>query len=297
MAPTFHLFLPQMRMTHEAIVERARAAEAAAFEGISFMDHLAPPMALDQDMWEAMSIAGWVLAHTSTLKVGHLVLCDAFRHPAVLARQATSLDHASHGRFELGIGWGSVPVELEVFGVGSTEAPARVGRLAETLEILRRLWSGEVVDHHGEHFTLVGAQQLPTPTGPIPITIGGVGKRTLALVREHAEWWNLPIHELERLDELRGQVGDARVSVQAMVALVPDEASRDDVTALARRRFGMGAMGRNLAIGTAGELAEHFGALADRGVERFHVWFADFAPVETLERFADVIAEVIAAET
>ena len=89
---SFHLFLPQMRMTHDAIVERALAAEAAGFEGMSFMDHLAPPMALDQDMWEAMSIAGWVLARTSTLKVGHLVLCDSFRHPAVLARQVTSPD-------------------------------------------------------------------------------------------------------------------------------------------------------------------------------------------------------------
>jgi alkanesulfonate monooxygenase SsuD/methylene tetrahydromethanopterin reductase-like flavin-dependent oxidoreductase (luciferase family) len=289
-SPSFHLFLPQMRMTHDAIVERALAAEAAGFEGISFMDHLAPPMALDQDMWEAMSIAAWVLARTSTQKVGHLVLCDAFRHPAVLARQATSLDHASGGRFELGIGWGSVPVELEVFGVGSTEAPVRVGRLAESLEVIRGLWSGEVVDHRGEHFTLVGAQQLPVPTAPIPITIGGVGRRTLALVREHADWWNLPIHELERLDELRDQVGDARVSTQSMVALVPDERRRDEVTALARRRFGMGAMGRNLAIGTADELADHFAGLADRGVERFHVWFTDFAPVDTLSRFAEVVA-------
>src|SRR3954466_11432023 len=63
MAAEFHLFLPQMRMTHDAIVERARAAEAAGFTGVAFMDHLAPPMADDQDMWEAMSIAGWGLAH------------------------------------------------------------------------------------------------------------------------------------------------------------------------------------------------------------------------------------------
>ena len=290
MSPAFHLFLPQMRMTHEAIVERALAAEAAGFEGIAFMDHLAPPLALDQEMWEAMAIAGWVLAHTSTLKVGHLVLCDSLRHPAVLARQATSLDHASHGRFELGIGWGSVPTELEIFGVGSTDARVRVGRLEETLEILRGLWSGEVVDHRGEHFTLVDAQQLPTPTAPIPVTIGGVGRRTLALVREHADWWNLPIHELERLDELRGEVGEARVSVQSMVALLPGESHRDEATALVRRRFGAGAMGRNLVVGTAPELAEHFGRLADRGVERFPVWFADFAPVATLERFGEVIA-------
>lgn len=292
MAPSFHLFLPQMRMTHEAIVERALAAEAAGFEGISFMDHLAPPMALDQEMWEAMSIAAWVLARTSTLTVSHLVLCDSFRHPAVLARQVTSLDHASGGRFELGIGWGSVPVELEVYGVGSTEPRVRVGRLGETLQILRGLWTGEEVDFQGEHFTLAGARQLPVPTRPIPVTIGGVGPRTLALVREHADWWNLPIHELDRLDELRGQVGDARVSTQSMVALVPDEASREAVTDLARRRFGRGAMGRNLAIGTVEELAEHFEGLAARGVERFHVWFADFAPAETLHRFADVVARV-----
>src|SRR4051794_1012880 len=98
-----------MRMAPEAIVDRARAAEAAGFEGIAFMDHLAPPLATGQDMWEAMAIAGWVLARTDTLTVGHLVLCDPLRHPAVLARQVATLDHLSGGRFELGIGWGSVP--------------------------------------------------------------------------------------------------------------------------------------------------------------------------------------------
>ena len=118
----------------------------------------------------------------------------------MLARQLTSLDHASGGRIELGIGWGSVPVELEVFGVGSTVPKERVDRLTETLAILRGLWSGEVVDHEGEHFTLAGAQQRPTPTRPLPVTIGGVGKRTLGLVREHADWWNVPMHELHRLD-------------------------------------------------------------------------------------------------
>jgi alkanesulfonate monooxygenase SsuD/methylene tetrahydromethanopterin reductase-like flavin-dependent oxidoreductase (luciferase family) len=292
MSPAFHLFLPQMRMSHDAIVERALAAEAAGFEGIAFMDHLAPPLAFEHDMWEAMSIAGWVLARTSTLRVGHLVLCDSFRHPAVLARQVTSLDHASGGRFELGIGWGSVPTELEIFGVGSTEARARVDRLGEALDIMRRLWTGDVVDHQGEHFTLVGAQQRPLPTGPIPITIGGVGTRTLELVRRHADWWNVPVHELARIDERRDLAGDARISMQAMVAFVPDEASRAEVTALAQRRFGGSGMGLNLAVGTAPELAEHFATLQARGIERFYVWFADFAPAATLEGFAAVIDEV-----
>jgi alkanesulfonate monooxygenase SsuD/methylene tetrahydromethanopterin reductase-like flavin-dependent oxidoreductase (luciferase family) len=289
---SFQLFLPQMRMSHEAIVERARAAEAAGFEGIAFMDHLAPPLALEHDMWEAMSIAAWVLANTDTLVVSHLVLCDALRHPAVLARQVTSLDHASGGRFELGIGWGSVPEELATFGVGSTEARERVGRLAESLQIVRGLWTGEVVDHEGEHFTLVGAQQRPVPTRPIPITIGGVGKRTLALVREHADWWNVPIHELDKVDERREQAGDARVSIQQTVAIVADETERAEVSALADRRFGGTLLRRNMVIGTAPELAEHVAGLEARGVERFYAWFADFAPAPTLERFAEVVDRV-----
>jgi alkanesulfonate monooxygenase SsuD/methylene tetrahydromethanopterin reductase-like flavin-dependent oxidoreductase (luciferase family) len=288
MNPAFHLFLPQMRMSHDAIVERARTAEGVGFEGVAFMDHLAPPLAAHQDMWEAMAIAGWVLARTTSLLAGHLVLCDALRHPAVLAREVTSLDHASAGRFELGIGWGSVPSELTMFGAGSTDARERVGRLGESLAILRALWTGEVVDYEGEHFTLVGAQQRPRPTRPIPITIGGTGKRTLALVREYADWWNVPLHQLERLDERRHEAGDARVSVQQMVALVPSEAAREEVAAAATRRFG----GMKPIIGNAEELAVHFSALHARGVDRFYVWFADFAPVPTLEQFADVIDAV-----
>jgi alkanesulfonate monooxygenase SsuD/methylene tetrahydromethanopterin reductase-like flavin-dependent oxidoreductase (luciferase family) len=288
--PSFHLFLPQMRMSHDAIVARARAAEAAGFEGIAFMDHLAPPLATDQPMWEAMEIAGWVLARTSTLRVGHLVLCDAFRHPAVLARQVTSLDHASGGRFELGIGWGSVPEELHDFGVCSTEPRARVGRLAETLQVLEALWTGEVVDFEGEHFTLVGARQQPVPTGPITVTIGGVGPRTLDLVRRHADWWNLPVHRLDRLEELRDRAGDARVSVQMMVGLVAGEADREEVTATVRRRFGSEGLGSRVVIGTVPELVERFAALRGRGVDRVYAWFADFAPPETLARFAEVIA-------
>jgi alkanesulfonate monooxygenase SsuD/methylene tetrahydromethanopterin reductase-like flavin-dependent oxidoreductase (luciferase family) len=290
MGPTFHLFLPQMRMPHESIVERALAAEAAGFEGMAFMDHLAPPLALEHDMWEAMSIAAWVLARTTTLTVGHLVLCDAFRHPAVLARQATSLDHASSGRFELGIGWGSVPDELVTFGIAPTEARDRVNRLAESLEIIEALWTGEVVDHDGEHFTLVAAQQRPVPTRRIPITVGGVGRRTLALVRTHADWWNVPVHELGRLDELRGEVGSARVSIQVMVGLVTSEDERAEVTARVQRRFPGMTLGESVVVGTAPEVAEHFSRLVDRGVERFYVWFADFAPVTTLGRFPEVIS-------
>ena len=292
---SFHLFLPQMRMPLDAIVERAQAAESAGFEGIALMDHLAPPLAAGHDMWEAMTAATWLLARTETLVVGHLVLCDALRHPAVLARQAATLDHASGGRFELGIGSGSVPDELDAFGVGMPSARERVARLGETLDVLRGLWTGEPVTYDGAFFQLQDAQQRPVPTRRIPIVVGGTGKRTLGLVRTHADWWNVPVHEIDRLDERRPLAGDARVSVQTMVALVPSEAERDEVTAVAERRFGRAGTGMGPVIGTPAELSDHFAALRARGVERFYVWFADFAPPDTLGRFAEVITSATTA--
>lgn len=284
----FTLFLPQMRMTFDQLVERARAAEAAGFVGISGMDHLAPPMAEDQPMFEAMVTNAWLAAHTERLTVGSLVLCDAFRHPAVLAQQCVSLDHMSGGRFELGIGWGSVPTEFDVFGVGSTEARDRVERLRETLEVLRAIWAGETVDFDGEFHHLQAARQGPRPLSRIPIVIGGVGPKTLRLVREHADWWNVHVGHVDRVPELRDQVGDARVSVQKMVSLVPDEASRARVSELTRKRFGYSSP----VVGTAPEIVEYFAGLRDQGVERTYAWFCDFAEPDTLAAFG---AEVIGA--
>jgi len=283
----FHLFLPQMRLSFDRLVASARAAEAAGFRGIAGMDHLVPPGAEAQPMYEAMVVSTWLAAHTERLAVGSLVLCDAFRHPAVLARQAVSLDHASGGRFELGLGWGSWDGEFSMFGVGPAEPAVRVRRMRETLGVLRALWAGETVDYHGEFHQLSGAAQAPGPISRIPVVIGGAGPATLALVREFADWWNVQVTQLHRLEQARAQVGGARVSVQQMVAYVGDEASRAAVTETATRRFG--AM--QPVIGTAPELADHFGRLGDRGVERVYAWFCDFAPPDTLAAFG---AEVIA---
>lgn len=290
--PEFHVFLPQMRMDLDVLVDKARAAEAAGFGGIALMDHLAPPMAEDHPMHEAMITAAWLAAHTETLGVGHLVLCDSLRHPAVLAKQAVTIDHASGGRFELGIGWGSVPDELDAFGVGDTAPSARVRRLAESLEVMTALWSGEAVDFEGEFHRVKGGRQQPAPLGNIPLLVGGAGRRTLALVARYADWWNLPIYALERLEELRPAAGGARVSVQQLVAFVPNEAGRARVTEVAQRRFGV--YGDGLVIGDAAQLVDHFTALHDRGVERFYTWFSDFADPETLAAFGADVIETLA---
>jgi alkanesulfonate monooxygenase SsuD/methylene tetrahydromethanopterin reductase-like flavin-dependent oxidoreductase (luciferase family) len=271
-----------MRLSPEQLVERARAAEAAGFGGMAGMDHLAPPMAEDQPMYEAFVTNTWLAASTTTLTLSTLVLCDAFRHPAMLAREAVSLDHLSKGRYELGIGWGSVPAEFEVFGTGSTEPKVRVRRLKETLEVIRALWAGETVDYEGEFHTLKQARQEPTPLGRIPIVIGGGGPKTLELVREHADWWNLHVGILDKLDEMRDRAGDARVSIQHRIAFVPSEDKREEVTALATRRFGP-----NVPTGTAEELVDQLGELRDKGVERVYCWFTDFGAPDTLAAFGE----------
>jgi alkanesulfonate monooxygenase SsuD/methylene tetrahydromethanopterin reductase-like flavin-dependent oxidoreductase (luciferase family) len=282
----FYLFLPQMRMDLPALVERAQAAERSGFVGITGMDHLAPPLAFQSPMYEAMVANTWIAAHTERIRVGSLVLCDAFRHPAMLAREAVSLDHASGGRFDLGLGWGSVPDEFTTFGVGTTEPRTRVGRMKESLEIIRALWSGETVDYDGEFFQLKGAAQAPGPLGHIPIVIGGAGRKTMELVAAHADWWNVHIGILDKLDEMWPRAGRARLSVQIQVALVPAEDRRAEVTETTRRRFG-----KSPIIGTDQELAAYFATLAERGVERAYVWFCDFAPPATLVEFgAGVIA-------
>jgi len=288
----FFLFLPQMRLDFDGLVRRARAAEEHGFRGIALMDHLAPPMAEASPMFEAMVAATWIAAHTDRLIVSHLVLCDALRHPAMLARQAVGLDHASGGRFELGLGWGSVPEELVRFGVNDDPPRARVQRMGESLELIRALWSGEPVNFDGAFFQVTDAQQMPRPIGEIPIVIGGSGPRTLELVARHADWWNLPVHQLHRLERLRERVGDARVSTQHMVAYVPSEEDRAKVTELSTRRFGM--MGDGLVLGNGEELIEHFAGLAERGVERCYVWFTDFADPASLAGFGDEVISALA---
>src|ERR1700689_3510484 len=160
----WYLFLPQVRVPVADIVERARHAKASGFSGIAFIDHLEAPGLPDENIWEAMSVATWVAAKTERLRIGHLVLCDAFRHPAVLAKQAVTLSEASGGRFELGLGSGSWPAEFARFDVGQQDPVARVKQLGRHLALIRQYW-GRAEGAAGSQF--------PLPTHHIPLILGG----------------------------------------------------------------------------------------------------------------------------
>ncbi|MFI6361311.1 LLM class flavin-dependent oxidoreductase [Nocardia sp. NPDC050630] len=280
--PEWFLFLPQIKLRVEDIVERARVAEASGFDGIAFIDHLVAPGAEQLPLWEAMTVAAWVAARTERLRIGHLVLCDSFRPPAVLAKQAVTLQEASGGRFELGLGAGSVPHELAGFDITQDRAAARRDRLRRSLELLHQYWGAP---------NTVGAVQVPRPSTPIPIVIGGTSAPMLDLVRGYATWWNLPAPQLNRLAELLPEIGSARVSIQQMVGFVGHNRDAGEVRAQSSRRFGH--MGEGLVAGDAAQLVAHFGDLVERGVERFYVWFTDFAAPRTLAEFgATVIREM-----
>ena len=290
--PEFWLYLPQMRMSFGTIIERARAAEQAGFDGIALMDHMAPPALPSADSFDAMTTAAAIAASTATLKISHLVLASSFRHPCILAKEMVSLDHLSGGRFELGIGWGSVPGELSRFGLPVEDNARRAARLEEYLKVWAALFTGQPLDFDGDFVTLRGAQISPLPlAGRIPVMIGGGGARlTMPLVARYADWWNCPGYAFHRLDELKPLAGQARISTQHPVGLAADPADVPAVTALTQRRFaGWGG----LITGTAADVATALADVRTRGVERFYLQFSDFGTPETLARFgADVIASL-----
>ena len=274
----WYLFLPQVRVPVADLVERAQRAEASGFTGIAFIDHLEAPGLPSECIWEAMGVATWVAAKTETLRIGHLVLCDAFRHPAVLAKQAVTLSDASGGRFELGLGSGSWPAEFTRFDVGQQDPKARVAQLERNLGLINDYWGQGEDPARG---------QSPLPSHHIPLVLGGTGPRMMELVRKHADWWNIPVHHLDKLADLAPTTGSARVSIQQMIGFVRKDSDPEKVRERSTRHFGN--LGNGLVCGDSDELSGHFSKLSGQGVERFYVWFSDFAVPDTLREFGESV--------
>lgn len=282
MSLSFHIDVAQGDINIAEIVRRARVASNVGFAGVVWTDHLWHPPPASGYSYEAMVIATWTAAQVPDCAIGHLCLCDSFRHPALLAKQAVTLSEATGGRYELGIGAGSVPAEIAGFGLGSADAKVRVQRLAETLDIVRALWAGETVDIASSSFQIRGGRSLPVPSKRIPIVIGGTSRPILRLVAQHADWWNVRPHEVHRLKELREQVGQARLSVAQIVSI-----TGDPNILVSESSF--------VASGTPAYLIDYFSALAAQGVERIYLYPVNVS-VEAIERLgAEVVAPLRSA--
>ncbi len=168
------------------VVELGREAEAAGWEALFLWDHLAfvwgPPAA---DPWVTLAA---VAARTSSLVVGTNVTPVPRRRPHVLAHQVATLDVLSGGRVVFGAGIGGIESEFTAFGEVA-DARTRAEQLDEGLEVLRRLWSGDRVQHHGRHYTVDGVTLAPRPAQEqVPIWIGGNSARALRRAARFDGW-------------------------------------------------------------------------------------------------------------
>jgi len=158
------------------VVDLAVAAEAAGWDGLFLWDHIArphePERALVPDPW---ILCAAIAAATTRIRLGPMITPLARRRPQKVARETVTLDQLSHGRLIFGVGLGvNSGDELARFGE-EVDDKARAALLDEALEVLQALWSGEAVDHHGEHFTARG-QFLPRPVQQPRIPLWGAAR-------------------------------------------------------------------------------------------------------------------------
>jgi alkanesulfonate monooxygenase SsuD/methylene tetrahydromethanopterin reductase-like flavin-dependent oxidoreductase (luciferase family) len=298
----FGIYLPQLAFTTDQILDRAAQCEELGFASLWLMDHLYPPELPGVPSLEGWTLATWLLARTTRLRVGHLVLSNTFRHPVVLAKMATSLDVLSGGRLDLGVGSGSYGPEHAAAGIPFPPLGARSAELDATLATVKSMFAGDGPVANLPPPVQTSVHSSASRPGP-PIHIGGANERhTLPIVARHADVWNCPASALgaydqkwavlERLCAVEGRdPAELRVSQQAVLVLAPTQAAVAEATALAERRYGGPGWGLHAGgfIGTPDAVIRAIQRQVERGVDLiiFATW--DRAGPETLRLFADEV--------
>jgi alkanesulfonate monooxygenase SsuD/methylene tetrahydromethanopterin reductase-like flavin-dependent oxidoreductase (luciferase family) len=184
----------QQRLEFGEIVGRVRFGEELGFDGAWGFDHFRPMYGRGPgNCFEGMTTLAALAGRTNRIRLGLLVAGVTYRHPSILAAEAVTIDHASNGRLELGVGAAWYKAEHRQLGLDFPPVGERFDRLEDQLEIFVRLFTGDVVSYQGHQVSLDEAQLLPMPVqrpGP-PIWIGGSGpKRTLPLVARFGDMWH-----------------------------------------------------------------------------------------------------------
>ncbi len=213
----FGLDVAQQRVTWDELVRRVQLAEQLGFEGVWGFDHFQPMFGEGPgETFEGMTTLAALAGVTERIRLGLLVTGVTYRHPAVLAAQAITIDHASHGRLDLSLGAAWYDKEHTELGIPFPPLKERYALLEDALEITTRLFTGETVTYDGAVVSLKDAQMRPTPVQKPhpPIWIGGSGpKRTLPLVAKYADVWhsfgtpNSLAEASNRIDELAVEAG------------------------------------------------------------------------------------------
>jgi F420-dependent oxidoreductase-like protein len=229
----FGLDVAQQRMSWDELVRRVKFAEDLGFDGVWGFDHFQPMYGDGPgETFEGMTTLAALAGVTSTVRLGLLVTGATYRHPSVLAAQAMTIDHASHGRLELSLGAAWFDKEHTELGIPFPSTSDRFDLLEDTLEIVTRLFTGDVVSYDGKRVSLAEAQMRPLPVQSPrpPIWIGGQGpRRTLPLVAKYADvWhaWGSPKSLAEsnaRIDELASEAGRDPASIMRASSLSLDD--------------------------------------------------------------------------
>jgi alkanesulfonate monooxygenase SsuD/methylene tetrahydromethanopterin reductase-like flavin-dependent oxidoreductase (luciferase family) len=306
----FGIYLPQVGFTWREICDRVAALEDLGFHSVWFMDHLYPPEMPRVPSFEAWTTATAVLARTTRLRVGHLVLSSTFRHPVLLGKMATTLDVISRGRLELGLGSGSYAEEHRRAGIPYRSARERSGELAETLAILTAMLGEEETVFAGEHYRVDGFPNRPRPVQRPrpPIHVGGAGERfTLPLAARFADVWNCPTYAVGAFDQKRATLArecerigrdpeSLRTSLEAVLVLVPDRSALEPARQVAERRFAGPGWGLREAgyLGTPDEIVARLRADVARGIRSFVFFTHDRGDPATLRLFAEKVRPAFA---
>jgi len=262
--------------------EQAIQAARPCFDTMWIEDHLQ----WDQrPVLEDITALSYLAGRHEGMRLGHIVLCQSFRNPALLAKQAATLQALSRGNFILGIGAGWKDDEYLAYGYPYPPDGERVDQLEEAVQVIRAMWTQSPATFLGRHYRIDNAECHPQPEPSIPILIGGGGeKKTLSVVARHADWWTAPISDLEEyahkqrvLAEHCQQVGRNPQSIThtfcARVSL------HNQASEFERRP------GRYIVGGTADMVTKELETLVSMGVKHFQLSFMDFPRLDGLHLF------------
>lgn len=297
----FRIFTePQQGASYEELLAVATAAEALGFDGFFRSDHYLAMGAGDglpgpTDAWT--SLAG-LARETQRIRLGTLVSSVTYRHPGILAIQVAQVDAMSGGRVELGLGAGWFEKEHRAYAIPFPEK--RFGLLEEQLEIVTGLWStpvGERYDFTGEHYTLVDSPALPKPVqSPLPVIVGGGGaKKTPALAARFATEYNTGFGSFAdmapRIARARAACEEIGRDPSSLVISMPGTVAAGATTAEAKQRAETigrdpGKLADGGFAGTASQVVDQVGALAELGITRFYFQVLDLHDPDHLDFLA-----------
>ncbi len=294
-------FWPDTNQPWHDILALARHVEKTGWDGIWIADHFMPD---DEDLsepcYEAFTFLSAIAAAVPRIRIGSLVASNTYRHPAVLANIAASLDHVSGGRVVLGVGSGWQENEHRAYGLEFHTVIGRLRRLEEACQVLKALFNEHRANFEGRYYRLVNAPLEPKPVqDPLPLMIGGGGEQvTLRITAHYADEWNVWgdvdtfRHKAAVLDRHCEAIGRDPAEIQRSVAVLVFHS--DDPAEVERIR--RDPPDHAAIAGNTEQLIETLAAYQAAGLDELIV--PDFnlpagtAKIEALDRFHEEIGRI-----